>query len=49
MTGFKKIYSAFERKPVSEFDPGADSGSRQALTSKREAEARRCFNRNETT
>ena len=26
MTGFKKIYGAFERKPAFEFDPGVDTG-----------------------
>jgi hypothetical protein len=26
MTGFKKIYSVFERKPAFEFDPRVDTG-----------------------
>lgn len=42
MTGVKKIYSVFERKP----DPGGDTGLRQAHASKREYETRRYFNRN---
>ena len=39
MTRFKKIYSGFDRKPASEFDPGWTRGSRQALASRRESEA----------
>ena len=41
MTGVKKIYSVFERKP----DPG-DTRSRQAHASKRESEDSRYFSRN---
>jgi len=40
MTGFKKIYGVFERKPAFEFDPGWTPVSHQALTSKPESEVR---------
>src|SRR5215208_99208 len=45
MTGFKKIYSGFDRKSGVGFDPEWTRGSRQALTSKRDSEVRRGFNR----
>jgi hypothetical protein len=47
MAGFKKFYGGFERKPAPELDREWTRGSRQALASKQDSEARRGFNRND--